>query len=263
MGGSAVSVLTLTTAFKSPVPARAEPVTLDSEKGKTAWAYHPVDPAITAERAYLDYSKHSCMYAIFNSVLSQLAESHGEPYASFPTAMMLYGHGGIGGYGTVCGALNGAAALFGLFVGDKKMQNHLIENLFRWYEETELPRFDPESPGLDYTPPASSATLPLCHASITHWVQTSGYEAKSAQRKERCRRLSADVAAQAVTILNQYFSNTFTTAARPSETVSACMTCHGDGGKLANTNGMMHCAACHPKSLGHRLFADIHYKMMQ
>jgi len=177
--------------------------------------------------------------------------------------MMKFGHGGIGGYGTVCGALNGAAAIIGLLVSDRKNQDYLVESLFRWFEGAQLPQISPTNPLLDFTPPASISNSVQCHASNTNWSKASGYVLKTKQQKERCRRLTADVVIQTVTILNQFFSNNFMTSANTNETVRTCMTCHGKKGKLADTSGKMHCSSCHSESLGHRLFSDVHYKLLK
>ncbi|MCF7849497.1 MAG: hypothetical protein K9M45_11660, partial [Kiritimatiellales bacterium] len=101
------------------------------------------------------------------------------------------------------------------------------------------------------------------HASTTNWANVSGYGIGSKQRKERCSRLTGDVASQLVTILNAFFDNTYTAPNYDDETARTCMTCHGKEGKLKNTSGQMSCTSCHSKSLGHRLFADVHYKCMR
>jgi hypothetical protein len=176
--------------------------------------------------------------------------------------MMKYGHGGIGGYGSTCGSLNGAAALIGLVVKEKEIQNILITDLFQWYERMQLPVFTPEEPVFDYTPPASISGSILCHASTTKWGESAGFRIDSQERKERCRRLSADVAAHTVDILNRYFSNAFVKNTSDNVTTRNCMTCHGKEGKLGNTSGHMTCTSCHAESLGHRVFSDVHYKIM-
>ncbi|MBD3377831.1 hypothetical protein GF406_22570 [candidate division KSB1 bacterium] len=262
VGGGAAGI-TLTTAFKPKIPAAAKPQTLAYTPAESHWGYTQLNPLTTAEMAYQAYSEGSCMYATFKSIVSQLADQVGEPFASFPLQMMKYGHGGIGGYGTVCGALNGAAAVIGLLVADKKNQDALIESLYRWYEESRLPLFKPATPLQDFIPPQSVSQSVLCHASNTNWSKTSGYTIKSNQRKERCRRLTADVASQTVVILNRFSDNRFVTTDIKNETVRTCMTCHGSESKLANTSGKMDCGGCHSESLGHRFFADIHYKVMK
>jgi hypothetical protein len=177
--------------------------------------------------------------------------------------MMRYGHGGVNGYGTICGALNGAAALIGLLVQGKEKQDALAAELFSYYENTPLPVFKPANSASGFTPPISVAKSTLCHSSTTRWGKKAGFRIDSKERKERCRRLTADVAAQTVTVLNNYHDSTFLTNAHDNKRVRTCMTCHGNESKLSNTSGKMECTSCHSKSLGHRLFGDVHYKLMK
>ncbi len=259
-GGGVAAILT--TAFKTKVKPAAEAKKLDFDEGESAWKYVQLNSDATAQIAYDDYSTGSCMYGVFNSIVSQLAQKVGEPFASFPTRMMKYGHGGVSGTGTVCGTLNGAAAVIGLLVGDKKTQDMLVAELFRIYESTSYPIFKPQKPILDFTPPTSVAKSFLCHVSTTRWGKASGYRVDGNERKERCRRLTADIAAQTVTILNSYHNSTFVSNAHDNETVRTCMTCHGKEGKLGNTSGKMSCTSCHTESVGHKIFDDSHYKIM-
>jgi len=258
-----VGAVTLATAFKPEVKPAAEPIKLEPKSSDSPWSYVPLDPGITAGLAYKDYPNGSCMYGVFNSVISQLAEKIGEPFSSFPTQMMKYGHGGVSGSGTICGTLNGAAALVGLFVQDKKTQDLLAAELFNEYENTPLPIFKPDKPALDFTPPASAAQSILCHASTTRWVKDTEFRIDSKERKERCRRLTADIAAETVRILNDFHEGSFIANAHDNETVRTCMTCHGAEGKLGNTSGKMDCTSCHTESFGHKIFADFHYKIMK
>ncbi len=263
VAGSGVGAYTLGNIFKTETQPMEQPVKLEYTPSDSSWAYSPLDPAATGELAYSYYQEGSCMYAVFKSIIVQLADKFGEPYASFPCHMMKYGHSGIGGYGTVCGALNGGAALIGLLVEEKSAQNILISGLFRWYEQNQLPEFKPRTTFLDFTPPSSLSESTLCHASVTNWVKQSGYEADSGERKERCRRLTADVALRTAAILNEYTGNTYLTVGHDSQDVRECMTCHGDEGKLNNTNGKMQCSSCHNESVTHKIFAEPHYRVMK
>ena len=263
LAGSGACIFTLSNAFKPEYQPEEKPQKLEYKEAQFNWMYTPLDPALTAELAYKLYESGSCMYATFRSVVSQLADKLGEPYASFPFHMMKYGHGGIGGFGTICGTLNGAAALIGLIVAEKTMQDSLITGLFRWYEKTKLPEFRPQVPILDFTPLASESRSTLCHASTTNWGKAAGFKVSSEQRKERCRRLTGDVAAQITVVLNEYFNNAYITRGHDDETVRKCMTCHGKEGKLGNTSGIMSCTPCHTESPGHKIFSDVHYKLMK
>jgi len=261
--GGGAGILALTNGFKPEYLPLEEPKKVEFKDLNSAWAYYPLDPVVTADLAYKHYDSGSCMYAIFKSVLSQLAEKFGEPYASFPTQMMKYGHGGVGGFGTICGSLNGASALIGLLVTDKAAQDNLITGILRWYEEAKLPEYRPQTAIYDFIPQSTISNSTLCHASNTKWVKETGYKINSDERKERCRRLTSDVASRVAIVLNEYFGNNYVTKCHDNETVRQCVTCHGDKGKLVNTSSKMGCTSCHTESLGHRLFADIHYKMMK
>lgn len=208
------------------------------------WAYVELDPDITAERAY-NYCNKGCMYGVFASVVIQMSEKRGEPYKSFPLDMMRYGAGGAGGSGSLCGALNGAAALMGLFAGTGERLNQGISELFLWYEQTELPVYHPRKPSLDIVVPTSVSNSVLCHASVSRWCEASGFEASGSQRKERCRRLTADTARKTVEILNAVLTGHYQAVAELSEDVKTCMACHTKGSELSNTRGTMYCSSCH------------------
>ncbi|MGF1585238.1 MAG: C-GCAxxG-C-C family protein [Bacteroidales bacterium] len=261
VAGSGVGAYTLGNIFKAETQPMEHPVKLEYNPSDSPWAYSSLDPAVTGDMAYSLYPEGSCMYAVFKSVLVQLADKYGEPFASFPYHMMKYGRSGIGSYGTVCGALNGAAALIGLLVEGKSAQDTLIAGLFRWYENNAFPVLTPLTAELDFTPPTSVAESTLCHASVTSWVKESGYKPDGDERVERCRRLTGDVAMRTVEILNQYTGNTYVTAGHDSQNVRECMTCHGNTGKLNNTNGKMQCSSCHTESVTHKIFAEPHYRV--
>lgn len=262
--GTGIGLFTLSTAFKTEKPARPEPTKIDYEQStETNWKYVPLNPAVSAQLAYGYYSEGSCMYATVKSVISQLSEKIGEPYTSFPTHLFKYGHGGVGGYGSVCGTLNGAAALIGLLVHDKNIQNKLIADIFRWYEQESLPAFSPQKPKYEYTPAKSVSNSVLCHASNTNWCNTAGFNVDSKERKERCSRMTGDVAQKVTAALNDIYDNKYIADVVSNEDVNTCLACHGSKGKVNNVSVTMNCTSCHPKSLGHRVFADVHYKMMK
>ena len=151
--------------------------------------------------------------------------------------------------------------MIGLLVTDKPAQDVLITGLCRWYEKIGLPEYKPQVPIFDYTPPPSVSNSTLCHVSISNWVNKSGQKATGDKRVERCRRLTGDVAYRVTVILNEYFNNTYVTVGHDNQTVGECMTCHGDRGKLNDTFGKMDCSSCHTESIGHRLFANPHYRL--
>lgn len=256
-------LVTLTTAFKPENASRPEPNNLEYIPEKSDWKYSHLDPSATAQLAYDRYSEGSCMYATVVGVVAQLAEKIGEPYTSFPIHMFKYGSVGIGGYGSVCGTLNGAAALIGLLITDKSVRNRMITDLFQWYETEPLPKFSPAKPTFDYDPAKSISNSVLCHASKTNWCKESGFYVSSNERKERCRRLTSDVAEKVTVALNEISTNTYITNGHSNHEVNGCISCHGDEGKLKNTSVKMSCTSCHTESVGHKVFGDVHYRMMK
>lgn len=240
-----------------------EPKLLKEVPNEMDWKYHSLDPKLTAEIAYHKYKDGGCMYSCFLSIIKQLADQYGEPYASFPLHAMRYGHGGISGYGSICGTLNGAAAAISLFVPDKENRDRLITDLFRWYEEGSFPIFTSGNPLMETELVQSTANSVLCHASVTNWTKVSHYKVSTKERIERCRRLTADVAAHTVTLLNCFFDGAYVAADKHNETTRTCLTCHGNHGKLDNTSGDMNCSSCHTKSAAHKVFAKPHYKLME
>ena len=215
------------------------------EKSSFPWPYARLDPDITAERTYYDCAKGHCMYGVFAPVVLQLAEKHGEPYKSFPVDMMMYGVGGTGGSGSLCGAINGSAALIGLFAKTEDEIKQLVGQLFLWYEQTELPAYAPKKPVLDIEMPKSVSNSVLCHVSVTRWCKVSGYKTFSKPQKERCKRLSADTSKKTVEILNAHFAGEFSTAAELSEEVKKCKSCHTKGSEMSNSRGKTNCGSCH------------------
>ncbi len=263
IAGSGAGLFALTSAFKPESPSGKDPSKLDYDQPQGDWNYLQLDPDFTGALAYDYYSEGSCMYATVKSVISQLAGIMGDPYGSFPYHLFKYGHGGVGGYGTICGALNGAAALIGLFITDKMVQDRMIADVFQWYEKEPIPKFSPHTPIFDFTPPATVSNSVLCHASNTSWCNETGYQIGSNERKERCRRLTGDVAKKLTVSLNEIFADSYITNAHINNEVNTCLACHGNEGKLKNSAGQMNCNSCHTESVGHRVFADAHYKVMK
>lgn len=263
LAGTGIGLFTIANAFRNNDIPDIKPSSLKYDHAESNTLYTTLNPKTTAEIAYERYSGGGCMYAIVSSVVSQLAEKVGEPYKSLPTQMFKYGHGGVGGYGTVCGAINGAAAVIGLLIKDKNVQDSIIADIFQWYEKDSFPKFVPTRAIFDYTPPASVSNSVLCHASNTTWCNQAGFDIASNERKERCRRLTADVAEKLAEVLNEIFNDTYLTNTQNNGDESTCLACHGKESKIKNSAVKMNCSPCHTESFGHRIFSDVHYKFMK
>ena len=198
----------LTTLGLSLVPVtlalgRDQAQPLAGNARRLPWPYAPLVPDATADRAYGACGLGGCMYGVFVAIVDQLAEQHGEPYRSFPMDLMRYGAGGLPGQQSLCGAVNGAAAVLALFAKTAEDRGRLTGELCRWYRETNLPHYLPKGAG-DAAPaqPTSVAGSLTCKDSIAGWVKVTGRPADGPERGERCRRLTADVARKTAELLN-------------------------------------------------------------
>ena len=211
-------------------------------EGEPVWQYRRLDPAEVAASAYRLHLEGGCMYAVAGSVIGALAKAHGEPYASFPVAMLRFGEGGVGGWGSTCGVVNGASALAGLFYGGKDQPERaaLIGAFGEWYQGTALPQYRPAADAAVLASEAVGSIL--CHVSVGRWSAKAEVGAYSPERRERCRRLSADGAAHITELLNASL------AGAPSSDVSAeakaCLSCHGKAGR-GDVMAKMACTPCH------------------
>lgn len=182
-----------------------------------------------------------CAFATFHAIIGQLQDIVGAPYTGIPTQMMEWASGGIAGYASFCGALNGACAAIGLICSNSDAKL-FISDLLAWYAETELPTniIAPTGPLTQ-----SIAETSLCHNSVTNWCIASGYASGSSERSERCARLSGDVAAKVVDLLD---NGALGLVVPGDKTV--CRSCHYKGTDYAAgqfTRGKMNCLECHNK----------------
>ncbi len=207
------------------------------------WAYVRLNPAAVAAEAYRLFPEGACMYGLFASLVTGLTRVVGEPFRSFPLHMMRYGEGGVGGWGSLCGTLNGAAAVIGLVEKDKSRREQLITELFSWYERTRLPAYCPPGGQNSVTIPGSKAGSVLCHVSVSRWCKVSGAEKASQEMVERCRRLTADVAAKTAELLNRGLEKSCSFSGLAPE-VQSCLSCHSKAEPRVLV-GKMSCTSCH------------------
>jgi hypothetical protein len=229
-------------------------------KGETEWPwpYKKIDPEVARKKGHAGYYEGACCYGAFAGIIETLKEEIGGPYTTLPTEMMKYGEGGIVGWSTVCGAPNGAAAALTLIAGED--YGPLVDELMGWYTKFEFPsdksnkyaknhEFLVDKYKTDKVLAQSVADSPLCHASVTNWCKASGYASGASERSERCARLTGDVAAKAVELLNElHDTGKITAAYAPSEATEDCRSCHhkGDNYDMGQfTRGKMDCEPCH------------------
>jgi hypothetical protein len=213
------------------------------EKDRRGWKYVPVDKALVAGEAVRLYFDGGCMYGVFGSIVGAMAKVAGEPFRSFPLHMMRYGEGGAGGFGSLCWALNGGAAVVGLFELAKERREKVIGELFSWYEATALPIYRALATSSSEEMPKSIAHSVLCHVSVSRWCRVSACDVLDPERKRRCSLLTADVAMKTIELLSRNQQPASSFAGLAAE-VKSCLACHGKR-ELRDAQGKMECNCCH------------------
>ena len=223
------------------------------------WPYKKLNVETARKLGHLGYYKDECGAGTFYGILWPLQKEIGHPYDSIaiePPNIMSFGAGGVVGWASLCGALNGAAAAITLVTGNYKP---IINELFGWYQNVRFPsnqsneyasrhQFLVKKYKSDKVLAKSVANSPLCHVSVTHWCKASGYASGSRQRSERCARVAGDVAARAVELLNLDADGRFKPNYAFSPEVAGCRKCHFKGKDYEAgqfTRGKMDCLQCH------------------
>lgn len=254
MGGAMVAGFTAGSLTTPNIALGAED--LPREANPNGWKYHKLDvnevQPITHEEFY--YKGFGCGYAVMVSIVGLLGKKYGAPYNTFPFSMMEVGKSGTSEWGTLCGALLGAASAMALFYG-RKDRDPMVDELFRWYETTAFPIYMPKKEvkkGISLKElPTSVSDSVLCHISVSRWSYTTGIPAQVPERSERCARLSADVAKKTVEILNAKLEGTFAPKVAWSKDYQYCTDCHGGNPEKFSSpilKGKMDCTPCHTGS---------------
>lgn len=217
------------------------------------WPYTALDKeAVRIQGHYLFYNDKDCCAGTFGAISTALATALGEPWTSLPMEIMNYGRGGGNAWGVLCGCLNGAAAMISL-VTTKAQSGPLISELWGWYTQAELPTDQANQIGIngqylvhnfDQDLPQNVSGSPLCHTSVTEWCILADKKVSSVERKERCARITGDVAAKTVELLNAFFAGTFVPTYTDPASLTACLTCHGSA-VFNNVMTKMNCEPCH------------------
>ncbi|MDP3682567.1 MAG: C-GCAxxG-C-C family protein, partial [Ignavibacteria bacterium] len=171
----------------------------------TAWpmAYQTLDPEDIRLRAHhLYWADKDCCSGVFGAFTQALTEKLPDPWGGIPMEVMLFGRGGGNGWGTLCGTVNGAAAIISLVV-NKADSGKLINEIWGWASAEKLPSDKANQASIDgkYVDKKYDGALPqnisgsvLCHASVTQWCIAAQKKVGDIERKERCARLAGDVA---------------------------------------------------------------------
>ncbi len=197
------------TALASATPGLvSKAAALGGPTEKWPWPYEKLDPQKTADIAYNEWYRVFCGAAVINSVFSQLREKVGEPYKSFPVDAFIFLEGGVSGWGTICGSNAGSNIVTNLIIGPRTSGTEdgmlMGSELMQYYSSTPMPVYTPKEPKIKAEIPKTVADSPLCHVSVGKWMKAANKELASPERKDRCARLTASMAFQVVTLLNEW-----------------------------------------------------------
>jgi hypothetical protein len=210
------------------------------------WPWREMKPTDVQERAYqAAWAKIGCMYGTIEAVIGTLADKYGAPYNAFPIEATIYGSGGVGGIGSLCGTINACGLLFNLFSKNQEDLFALCQEISLWYENAKLPSYKPINPKVDIPIIPSVARSNLCHISSTNWANESGHKLMTPQHFERCNRLVADISMKAVTMLNEYSAGKISYQEKLNSFSQGCLSCHGPENVKANVASGMTCDSCH------------------
>lgn len=225
------------------------------------WPYPPggLDADAVRKAAYcLYYKEGGCGHGSAQSIIDALAEAIPEPWGQLPRGLYRYGSGGVLGWGTLCGSLNGSIAVMGILDTHGQLGNALID----YFCNTALPTgalvgWNPADEGWEGVPLPLTNTLthisysPLCHNSVSSWAATAGVPVWPADTQDRaksdhCAKLVGDIVARAIELMNDKFLNNKIPAVwTPPASYSGCYNCHTQKGMIPSQQGKMACQACH------------------
>lgn len=238
-GQYTAGAVALTALVSSTPGARSEAAAdLTGPALKWPWPYVKLDPQKTADLAYAEWYRVFCGAAVINAIFGQLQEKVGEPYRSFPSDAFMFLEGGISGWGTICGAGAGANIVTNLIIGPKTTGTEvgmlMGSELLQHYASTAMPTYAPKDPRVKAEIPKTVAESPLCHVSVGKWMKASNKALGSPERRDRCARLTASMAAQTVTLLNAWKDGQYRTkGVVPAKQYGIqaqhdCFECHAD-----------------------------------
>jgi hypothetical protein len=124
----------------------------------------------------------------------------GYPFNQIPVEAFTSATGGYG-QATLCGSLGVAATCIGA-VCDVDTSKKLFAELSKWYKKEPFPTYQPEGLKL----PQTVADSVLCEVSVGKFMEKSGFEYGSAERKSRCASVAGEVTKKMVELLNAHFA---------------------------------------------------------
>lgn len=204
------------------------------------------------QKAFSGYMAAGCCYGAAKGLLDQAIndlplEADKDAWRYFNQDMFRFGGGGVAGWGTICGALNGALFVMNMAVGSDGKFAAAVDELMSWYCQANFPdtsdadiaawmtshytgyTFVDPITGVTSNPNLSFAGInqsisysPLCHASVSRWVEANAPADRSGDlnssagmvnglaKKIRCATVTAQTAVKAAQIIEAIKAATYT-----------------------------------------------------
>lgn len=125
-----------------------------------------------------------------------MSDEVGAPFNHIPPEAFYCFRSGLG-MASLCGTIPTAATFIGT-VTDEETQKKLVADMIKWYKKFPFPEYQPEQE-IETTVAESE----ICDDSVGKWMQATGFEYDSPERKARCAGVSADTAVWVVNQLNE------------------------------------------------------------
>ena len=210
---------------------------------KNGFKYTKLDPKEVGRITYENYFKRWCASSVVAGFSELLQKKVGGLWKTFPIDSVRWAHGGLAGWGALCGTLSGAGTIIGLCTDDTDVAEAMVNDLAFYYSYTELPSYKPAKPIKAEIKNMTMSSTPICHISVGRWMKAEGSAFLDAARAERCARVAANVAMEACRMLNENLEGKFVAKHKPLFNVAAngitsqnnCMDCHGTDVPSADT----------------------------
>ncbi|WP_456434215.1 hypothetical protein [Thermosulfuriphilus sp.] len=201
----------------------------------SSFKYAKLDLDEVGRIAYENYFKRWCTSTVLAGLVEPLRKKVGGPWKDFPIDAYRWGHGGLAGWGALCGTLPGAGIVIGLVTRDTDTAEAMVNDLAFYYSYTELPSYTPKKILKAEIHQMTIAKTPVCHISVGRWMASEGVGFLTPERAERCARLSANIAMEAARMLNEWVEGKYKPRHRPLFNLvengitsqNNCTDCHG------------------------------------
>jgi hypothetical protein len=171
---------------------------------KSTYKYAKLDPDEVGRMAYENYFTRWCTSTVIAGLVLPLQKQVGGSWKDFPIDAYRWAHGGLAGWGALCGTMPGAGVVIGLVTDDTDTAEAMVNDLAFYYSNTQLPTFKPKKALKAEIHHSTTSNTPVCHISVGKWMKAENKAFLTDERAERCARLSANVAMYAANMLNDW-----------------------------------------------------------